>query len=63
MDKTQKPAQNSNNAALSLDEALIILEKHNLWRRDNEGEMENPKRIGEAFDVIIKWHKAKKKRK
>jgi hypothetical protein len=43
---------------MKLKEAIEILEKHNEWRRDNsihpKLEMQNPKQLGIAIDVIIK---------
>lgn len=43
---------------MKLKEAIQILEQHNKWRRDNsippKLEMQNPKQLGIAIDVIIK---------
>lgn len=46
-----------NYSSMSLDQAIAILEKHQLWRRDNsvppKTQMQNPKEIGEALDIAI----------
>ncbi len=46
---------------MKLKEAAEILEQHNKWRRDNsvipKYEMGNPKEIGIAIDVVVKFIK------
>ena len=40
---------------MNIEKAIKILELHNEWRRDNSGklEMENPKILGEAIDLVV----------
>lgn len=46
---------------MTIDEAIIILERHNQWRRGGEGEMIHPATLGLAIDVIISDFKEKNK--
>lgn len=49
---------------MTKQEAIEILEKHNLWRRDNnvpsKYEMQEPKVLGQAIDFAIKYMKDEK---
>lgn len=40
---------------METEKAIKILRSHNLWRRDNSGELEmqNPKELGKAIDHIL----------
>jgi len=44
---------------MKISTAVIILEYHNKWRRDNTGElvMPKPKSIGIAFDTVLEFVK------
>ena len=54
---------------MKLKDAIYILEQHNLWRRGAEITPQSPFELGEAIDVVVKYHKeittttTKKKRK
>ena len=38
---------------MDIIDAVNILERHNKWRRGADIEMENPKEIGEAIDLVV----------
>jgi hypothetical protein len=38
---------------MDLIEAIDILRLHNQWRRDLHDEMQDPKKIGEALDLVL----------
>ena len=38
---------------MTIDEAIKVLKLHNKWRRGAEIEMQTPKQIGIAIDVVI----------
>ena len=43
---------------MTLPEAIKILKSHNKWRRDGEGEMTDPKALGEAIDLVVDKHES-----
>jgi hypothetical protein len=42
----------NNNIELSLEEAVSILRKHNIWRRGDNMPMFSPKLLGAAIDMV-----------
>ena len=38
---------------MTVKQAIIVLKKHNNWRRGRRGIQQDPKIIGEAIDVAI----------
>jgi hypothetical protein len=44
---------------MKINEAVTILEQHNKWRRGDDSEMEKPKVLGKAIEVVIKFCKSK----
>lgn len=38
---------------MTVKQAIIVLKKHNNWRRGGRGIQQDPKTIGEAIDVAI----------
>lgn len=38
---------------MQLSEAIKVLEEHNKWRKGGKTEMQTPKLIGEAIDVVV----------
>ena len=42
---------------MTIQEAILVLETHNKWRRGAEIKQEDPKVLGEAIDLIIKYLK------
>jgi hypothetical protein len=46
--------------AMKIDKVIELLEKHNAWRRDQDGviPMQDTKEIGEAIDEALKILKA-----
>lgn len=38
---------------MTAKQAIIVLKKHNKWRRGGRGNQQDPKTVGEAIDVAI----------
>ena len=38
---------------MTIDEAIVILERHNKWRKGADIEMETPINLGVAIDLIV----------
>jgi len=47
---------------MDLGTAVTILDIHNQWRRDETGKMPmvEPNVLGQAIDIVVKWHKEQK---
>lgn len=50
---------------MTISQAIEILRYFNAWRRDNEGEMQqpDPKEVGMAIDVVTEYYKQEKGQK
>lgn len=50
-------------STLSIEKAIGILKRHNIWRRGADMEMTSPKKLGEAIDTIVNHYEKSKEEK
>ena len=46
---------------MTIEEAIELIELHQKWRRGAEIEMQNPKQIGIAIDILLNFAKTNSK--